>query len=1368
MNGSIRIPILEQDYRPSFTPQNYVDAVQVSDPRGAALQGLGKSIGELGESIRENQKKESKPAEADHPAIAKQTDQNNKAFILDSFGQCSQAAAGLTQKVTGIGGPANASTDAALGSAAAGEPLSKFTLDPMAIAKLPSPVQAAVAGLMPGSGAGAAPGAGAGAAGPSDPANPASVANPAVDGITGAWIKGYDHLAERTILAAPTPEAADDLIKQCTTARQTGISRVLRFEADANLAKRQETVLRAAQNVGASRLRQDPAALPGVLAFFEAHKLDVGADKQKAFDAQWRGALVDAAVQGQMERDPQGLLLTLENRRSRLDLEGRRANPGSNAGTPAANEDAIDPLGAHLAEHPLASALTPEEVARYLPQVRAGVYTAASNQRAALVQQAQAATQSYLATGKADGAPDESAFITSFGLEEGRQRFAQLQQAREEGSLRRQLLALPDHELERMWGEGTPAGGAPSGPLHDLVDRDHPDTPRAPNPDMVNDLVDRQAGAPRAQAGPALLHDLVDRRAGVPSQPAGLLQRLITEQRRQRAADPIEAAQKAGGYGVQALNFAQGEIDNGNFAAALQDRAQAAPLIARDYRVPPALLSQAEVKQLGATLQGQKPEQQQALLKQLGEAAGDPGLMQATLKALSKQQPVIALAGWHQAKETATSDAMPETISAAIAGGGIAAEPIGVLPDGSRSAWGGGGKLNATDLLLRGAALLQPPANTPGVSNSPFPMPAQQALWHSFSRLTADDYADNPGTEGMQFDGARAIYAALKAEDGDKSTQIDHELMHAATFISRYGSATAREAGLDGSADAGSLVGQPATDGDMPADSSNPYLLKTMAMGAPGDMAGRAARAKSMFSTEAPEYKIGGGVPSGPKQPTPEGIIGSRPLSPIQQRDAANQSKGFILGLNKLFTALQVGDPTSYGQEDVNSQFDLKLEGRNQLREIGRTLAQDPMRGIAILQSAAEALLSRDGVPKQVPRDMTGKDMSEAVSQQGLRPREMWEMVNQLATLIHTGDPNSPDDAKQIGIGLQYLRSGENQNLGPALLLGLLAVNGTPEADIEKMLKASEQIDPKHNAYLWQGLTGQQMADVLGGMQGRLGGPKMNPPNVPKMPDGPGGSAGDAGARVRQIMTGLDEWANRNTPTSAGMEPAMAGSRVGTGTGGRVAPPEAKPAAMASSNSSGSKEGNGNQTPQGAAPAGSTDPLTKKEEEYRPAYFSKSDVSISLDPHTREGDVFVNFDGKKYLVGTTYINSEGSPEFMFDNRVTSSVGEKLKLKLDEGSLTEMALAETLSLYTKAHGKSPLALPGSLHYENLKNFREEFSKIKAADPSISNQQAGDLAIRKISFGKARMKLGYGNLTTTLHEFDQSGLPTAVHVNALPER
>ena len=193
--------------------------------------------------------------------------------------------------------------------------------------------------------------------------------------------------------------------------RETGISRVLRFEADANLAKRQETVLRAAQNVGASRLRQDPAALPGVLAFFEAHKLDVGADKQKAFDAQWRGALVDAAVQGQMERDPQGLLLTLENRRSRQDLEGRSADTGGNAGTPAANEDAIDPLGAHLAEHPLASALTPEEVARYLPQVRAGVYTAASNQRAALVQQARVAEQSYLSTGKAERAPDEAAFM---------------------------------------------------------------------------------------------------------------------------------------------------------------------------------------------------------------------------------------------------------------------------------------------------------------------------------------------------------------------------------------------------------------------------------------------------------------------------------------------------------------------------------------------------------------------------------------------------------------------------------------------------------------------------------------------------------------------------------------------------------------------------------------------------------------------------------------------------------------------------------------------------------------------------------------------------------------------------------------------
>ncbi|QCX49369.1 LysM peptidoglycan-binding domain-containing protein [Ralstonia pseudosolanacearum] len=161
----------------------------------------------------------------------------------------------------------------------------------------------------------------------------------------------------------------------------------------------------------------------------------------------------------------------------------------------------------------------------------------------------------------------------------------------------------------------------------------------------------------------------------------------------------------------------------------------------------------------------------------------------------------------------------------------------------------------------------------------------------------------------------------------------------------------------------------------------------------------------------------------------------------------------------------------------------------------------------------------------------------------------------------------------------------------------------------------------------------------------------------------------------------------------------------------------------------------------------------------------RSALSVRLDSTTGEGGVFVNAEGEAHQVGIISV-VDGGPQFYLDNRVVNSAGESLKLKIDGASLTKSALEDTISAYKSAYGVAPPSLPGSLADSNLANFQTEFTNAKIANPGLSNQQAGDLAIRNISFGANRIGVGYGNLKTALSNFNAIGVPTRVLVNALP--
>ncbi|WP_046168565.1 LysM peptidoglycan-binding domain-containing protein, partial [Chromobacterium vaccinii] len=167
----------------------------------------------------------------------------------------------------------------------------------------------------------------------------------------------------------------------------------------------------------------------------------------------------------------------------------------------------------------------------------------------------------------------------------------------------------------------------------------------------------------------------------------------------------------------------------------------------------------------------------------------------------------------------------------------------------------------------------------------------------------------------------------------------------------------------------------------------------------------------------------------------------------------------------------------------------------------------------------------------------------------------------------------------------------------------------------------------------------------------------------------------------------------------------------------------------------------------------------------RAVTFQRSDLSVSFDAHSGEGAVLVRAAGEAHEVGLISI-VDGSPQFYLDNRVVTSTGESIKLKLEEGSLTRAVLEETLSVYKTAYGRIPSELSGSLAQSNLSNFQSEFARLRQQNFVYTDQAVADMAIRNISFGANRIQLGYGNLTTQIGKISPEGIPGSVWVRGLP--
>jgi hypothetical protein len=108
------------------------------------------------------------------------------------------------------------------------------------------------------------------------------------------------------------------------------------------------------------------------------------------------------------------------------------------------------------------------------------------------------------------------------------------------------------------------------------------------------------------------------------------------------------------------------------------------------------------------------------------------------------------------------------------------------------------------------------------------------------------------------------------------------------------------------------------------------------------------------------------------------------------------------------------------------------------------------------------------------------------------------------------------------------------------------------------------------------------------------------------------------------------------------------------------------------------------------------------------------------------------------------------------------------VRIDAHGVTEAMLKAVISYYIETKGAPPAGLPGNLADDNRINFQKEFDKHRESNHNGTANDWAQAAIREISFGKARQKLGYGvfeiELLGSINFGDLKNVPKEINIIA----
>lgn len=231
-----------------------------------------------------------------------------------------------------------------------------------------------------------------------------------------------------------------------------------------------------------------------------------------------------------------------------------------------------------------------------------------------------------------------------------------------------------------------------------------------------------------------------------------VLARAVQHVTDERQKDPIAYAARSGMYSIKPLTSVAPQA----LATELPRRAAAAERIASDYGTPVSLLTTPEARALAGQLKAAPVEAQKQQLGALSAAVRDVNLYKRLMQAVAPDAPVIAIAGVYQARGLRMTDGR-----------------------------------DVADLMLRGQAILAPNKKDDGSGHqggrSLVAMPEEKPLLSEFNATAGEAFKGKEQSADLFYQGAKAIYAARSAEEGDYSGAIDSKRWRAAIQLATGG-----------------------------------------------------------------------------------------------------------------------------------------------------------------------------------------------------------------------------------------------------------------------------------------------------------------------------------------------------------------------------------------------------------------------------------------------------------------------------------------------------------------------------------------------------------------------------------------------------
>ncbi|CAN7458406.1 hypothetical protein LJR118_003072 [Acidovorax sp. LjRoot118] len=170
----------------------------------------------------------------------------------------------------------------------------------------------------------------------------------------------------------------------------------------------------------------------------------------------------------------------------------------------------------------------------------------------------------------------------------------------------------------------------------------------------------------------------------------------------------------------------------------------------------------------------------------------------------------------------------------------------------------------------------------------------------------------------------------------------------------------------------------------------------------------------------------------------------------------------------------------------------------------------------------------------------------------------------------------------------------------------------------------------------------------------------------------------------------------------------------------------------------------------------------------RPIPFKEEDLKVRMSKdNPYEDDIALLVEGE-YVSFANIEDTKYGPRLNISK--TAQMESKEYIKIDDHGVTEAMLRKIILYYTQERGGPPTGLPGNLAGSNLENFRKEFDRHRKINHNGTKDDWAQAAIRDISFGKSREKLGYGifeiELSDSIDIDDLKNLPKNVNIISRP--